>query len=462
MDLFKNFYSKQANVPAWLVATWNGSKEFSKRNWKTVVPAIGTIILLAALVVGDHVARHHNQLEQEAKTLQQQQAEQSARNAEVVRQRQVEVAAAAERATNQPHPYTIHDGDTLWWIANDACSNPMRWSEITFADGSVISNPKKIRKPEQVLIPANCNVPVDFTPHRITWAPRSTVVAVDTNGCDQQPEEVPPTRQDSEFPASKPEVVPSETPQVIPTVTDPNIKANPPPAATPTPVVTSTPLASPTATTVQSPITVTAPAPISAKATKVKVAKIAGYSFTIGEDLQGKLQTQLLTFDSETERQAGVNSSRIPLHDSRAMAAKDGGSIIYVHLTQLPTKLYALRVAGINRNIESDELKAFTGKFPGNHKGLMFLGATANPAATIGLTLLASSNPVTAAIAGSVSVAPLVVNLIREKHDASVERKLTALQAVVDARRLDVYRKQLALQGALTESRTLSSKEEAQ
>jgi len=92
----------------------------------------------------------------------------------------------------------------------------------------------------------------------------------------------------------------------------------------------------------------------------------------------------------------------------------------------------------------------------------MFLGATANPAATIGLTLLASSNPVTAAIAGSVSVAPLVVNLIREKHDASVERKLTALQAVVDARRLDVYRKQLALQGALTESRTLSSKEEAQ
>jgi hypothetical protein len=185
-------------------SAWSNLSNSCKRNKKRTVLILGAFALLVTLVVGGRsIARHHNPLQQ---------------NAEVSGQKAAQAAPDTKASpTEQPiAAYQIQDGDTLWWISARACNDPLRFSEIVFADGSKITDPRKIHSPERVLLPADCPIGADFTPHRITWASAAA------NTYDSQSSTTPDSGgADTTQPAILPEPQNPQPGVVAPTVTEP-------------------------------------------------------------------------------------------------------------------------------------------------------------------------------------------------------------------------------------------------
>ncbi len=193
-------------------------------------------------------------------------------------------------------------------------------------------------------------------------------------------------------------------------------------------------------------------APTSAKIEKTRPAKISGHQFVVSNDpnLQGKLQTQLVLFNSEEEKRLGLPIERIDLKPSLAIPARDGNTVVFVHLKKIPAQPFELLVGGITIPIDSTQIQVYNGKAPGAHVGTQILASIIKAGAPAGISFLAGG-PIAAGIAVGV---PRLVHLGIAWHDKIQERKLAAAQKAVDKSKLALYRASLesnALGNALSQ-----------
>lgn len=292
---------------------------------------------------------------------------------------------------------TVTYGDTLWGFSAAAYGNGDSYATITAANPEIV-DPNKIYTGEKVVVPATSATEFRVKPRvNLSWmeAPLST------------------------------EPSPELTAQIVRKAVADNV------------LPTSFPLRSFT------------PALLSTNARVERseaTAKVSGYEFTVhGSDLRGKLQTQLVLFNSEEEKRVGLPRERIDLKPSLAVPAKDGDTIVFVHLKKFPSQPFVLLVGGINIPVDGTQVRPYSGKIPGTPsfaRTMAFIGRTGAQ----GTVSFLAGGPIAAACVVGI---PQIVKLGIALHERAREHALAAAQAAVDRSKLALYR-------ASAESETLS------
>jgi hypothetical protein len=216
----------------------------------------------------------------------------------------------------------------------------------------------------------------------------------------------------------------------------------------------------PTVTLAEQTALAAAPKPVTARdatapPARAKPAQYNGYDVVIGKsDLRGALATQLIIFDNEDEkgRMLPCEHCRINLKPSWAVTAKDGTTVVYTHLKELPAKPFLITIEGINTPVERAQMQQYGGKIPGVHPVLHVMATIGKIGTQGGISFAATGNPF---IATAVVAAPRIVKLFMEQREKAGVRKIEAAQAAVDKNNLALYR-------ATTESSALLSSKEAQ
>ena len=186
-----------------------------------------------------------------------------------------------------------------------------------------------------------------------------------------------------------------------------------------------------------------APSPTSMEKAKGKPVRVTGYQFLVsGPDLRGPLQTQLVLFNSEEEKELGLpcGNCRIDLKPSLAISAKDGNTVIFIRLKKKPAQPFELLVGGINSPVDSTQIHPYGGKIPGRHPFLRTMATIGRMGALGGISLAVTGNPF---IAVGVAAGTPIVKLGLTLHEKTQERKLAAAQAAVDKSKLALYRASL-------------------